>query len=415
MNFLITGAQMDNKGAQSMLYVAVDELTERFPGSQFYFMTEYEYDDTLFKFQKVLCTRETKLIAVSSKWKRGELYVYAFIKDCAKIVLRKKGPLFHFNDLYNLRDKIDAIIDVSGFAIGDKWSVFSHEYYLDNIRFAKAYHIPIYLMPQSFGPFNYSPDREYLKSELREYFKIPRLIFSREKQGVDSLSEIGIDNVILNRDIVLQNKGVNKENIFKEVKEIEIERINNPSVVGLVPNKQCLRYGDADGVLNLYAEVINELLRFGNEVYVFMHSKDDMDICRKLKDRFKDDDRVKLRDREMDCFTYDEYIKQFKYIVCSRYHGIVHAYRNAVPAILLGWADKYKELAETVDQADYYFDITNSDSYDDIIRSIESMEKSYQDEHAKIEDALTRIRETSCFDIVCNDLYDYISKKKGNS
>lgn len=404
MNFLITGAQMDNKGAQSMLFVTVDELTRRYPGSRCYFLTEYDYDDAPYTFQKLLCGYETKRIALAPPGKRAALLGYAFLKDCAKTVLRKKGARFHYLELYRLRDTIDAILDISGFAVGDKWSVGSHEFFLDTVRFAKRYDIPLYLMPQSFGPFAYPPDRAFLRAELQEWLQVPRLIFARERQGLESLREIGVQNALLSSDLVLQNKGVNRENIYKNVKRSAVETIDGAVAVCLVPNTQCLRHGDAEGVEKLYAAVIEKLLALGNTVCLTAHSKDDTALCRRLKARFREEARVLLRDGELDCFGYDEFVRQFKYIVCSRYHGIVHAYRNAVPAILLGWADKYKELAESVGQSGYYFDITDPASCAGLPRALEAMEQNHAGERAVIEAALRGIRENNCFDLVCLDI-----------
>ena len=50
------------------------------------------------------------------------------------------------------------LIDISGYAIGSNWSDKVCSDYLDNIEFAQAYGVPVYLMPQSFGPFEYTTD-----------------------------------------------------------------------------------------------------------------------------------------------------------------------------------------------------------------------------------------------------------------
>ena len=93
--------------------------------------------------------------------------------------------------------------------------------------------------------------------------------------------------------------------------------------------------------------------------------------------------------------------RNFEFVICSRYHGIVHAYRNYVPCIALGWAVKYKELAENVEQAEYSFDITDSTCTSEIIikKMIQLMNR-IPEEREKIRRQVMRIQENDCFQCI---------------
>ena len=104
---------------------------------------------------------------------------------------------------------------------------------------------------------------------------------------------------------------------------------------------------------------------------------------------------------DFSCLEYDELVKRFDFIVCSRYHGAVHAYRNCVPCILLGWAVKYEELAQLFEQRKYSFDLTSEDlDISKITDAIETMCMNGRKESRIIQDKLESIRKENCFDFL---------------
>lgn len=72
---------------------------------------------------------------------------------------------------------------------------------------------------------------------------------------------------------------------------------------------------------------------------------------------FAEDRRVVLWENNFSCFEYDAVCRQFDFLIVGRFHGIVHAYRNNIPCLLMGWAVKYKELAQLMYQSQYVFDL----------------------------------------------------------
>jgi len=108
---------------------------------------------------------------------------------------------------------------------------------------------------------------------------------------------------------------------------------------------------------------------------------------------------VHLIKNDFSCLEYDEWIKKFDFIIASRFHAIVHAYRNYVPCILLGWAIKYNELASKLGQEKNAFDITSEKfNADEVVKSLNVLISEYGDESEIIKLRLKDIQDSSCFD-----------------
>ena len=394
---LITGANFKNKGAQSMLFVAVDEIKRRCPDAQIYFGGIEKWQKGVYSFEQVYYRDYTKAIAMNN-WRGINRCARTVAKDIVKTVARKGAGFSHLFDLKRLIHSIDLIIDIRGFNIGKQWDVGTQEDYFDNIRLAKAFHIPMILMPQSFGPFDYDAAKRFLLDEAAALLPYPRLIFAREAESKRALEEtFGLTNVELSADMVLQSKAVTMSNIFVDPPEITVPQIL-PDAVGIVPNAKCFAHGDEREILRLYREIIRLLVDSGKNVYIFKHSAGDGKLCSAIYAENKDRKNVQLLAEDFNCFEYSALVKQFDFIVCSRYHGIVNAYRNNVPAIVLGWAEKYSELARLVRQEQYQFDITGTIPLDDIRLAINNMVRDSLRERAVLRERLESIQANNCFD-----------------
>lgn len=399
MKFLITGANFNNKGAQSMLFITIDEIRKRSKNAEVWFATVEFGDFQNYRFHPIYMNVLAQNIALQGKGYQL-LQLKGKLKDCAKFILGKRQNLWQTSDLKVLMPQIDAVIDVSGFALGQKWSTASQQKYLNNIRLAKAYHKPIYLMPQSFGGFDYPKESRYLLTEIGELLKYPRIVFAREQQGEHALKEaFHLTNVMLSYDMVLQNQEIDPANIFKKPPTIKIPSVSEIGNVALIPNQQCFRHGDQEKTMALYCFAIEKLIEKGKIVYVFHHSKDDAECCRIVYEKFSKNQAVKLIEQDFSCFEYDAFIKQFEFILCSRFHGIVHAYRNAVPAIALGWEIKYQELAKAVGQETFAFDITAPTLDRSLLtQAIETMSSDFVQQSRCIAARLCAIQKHNCFD-----------------
>lgn len=401
MKILITGANFENKGAQSMLFITADEIRKRAGNAEIYFSTSEKCNLRNYRFKSVYLTTLTQKIALSKHY-ISLPFIKNTLRDCIRFILGRKKNIWQFTRLRELMPDIDVIIDVSGFALGQKWSAGSQEDYLNNIRIAKKYNIPMYLMPQSFGGFSYSDDKKYLLPEIKELLKYPRVIFAREKAGYTELTKrFRLNNVKLSADLVLQNKSIELSNIYRKIPDLTIPELKTSGNTAIIPNMQCFKHGDREKNLALYKSIIDSLISMGRHVYIFRHSAKDFEICQLIYDMYGKNKNLHLLTNDFSCIEYDRFINQFDFIICSRFHGIVHAYRNGIPAIALGWEIKYTELTARMSQEKFCFNITDDNlKTEDIISAVKYLDSNYGKERNVIENRLTEIRRDNCFDAV---------------
>nr|WP_269816316.1 polysaccharide pyruvyl transferase family protein [Allopontixanthobacter sediminis] len=290
----------------------------------------------------------------------------------------------------------DAIFDASGYTLGSGWSKKGGRRLLDTIKTAKRYDTKIILMPQSFGPFDWGTqddDADFLE-EVKEGLQYASRIYAREREGYECLKSLGLKNVELSADLVIREK------FFPDADQILADHdARNASYpdqgsVGFIVNENLFRVGDPDTVLNLYARMLDKLADDGEKVYILTTSTVDEDLVEGILAKTRSRAKFNLISGEYSSPELIDMIARFKYVVASRYHSVVFAYRNAVPAIILGWATKYSDLALHFGQQGYVFDIRNAD-VDGIIDQIEKMGANHETESQRIRDRLEDIQATS--------------------
>ncbi len=293
-----------------------------------------------------------------------------------------------------LRDA-DAIFDASGYTLGSGWSKKGGANLLETIKTARRYGKRIILMPQSFGPFDWGEDddAEFLE-DVKEHLSYCSKIYAREKEGFDCLKALGLQNVELSADMVI------RENFFPTAAEIlasgDRDEVSYPveGSVGFIVNENLFRIGDPDSVGELYARILERLIESGETVYVLNTSTADTEITERILKKIKGRDKIAVISGEYSSPDLIDIIGKFKYVVASRYHSIVFAYRAGVPAIIFGWAAKYFDLAEHFDQQDYVFDVRSPD-VDELFQKIDEISVRHEKESRRIRECLQVIQEDS--------------------
>ncbi len=391
--FVVTGIQMRNKGSQAMflsLYFGLKALykdcsvtgfANKYDDPEQYSFTLLPYDDytrLMYKYR----LNNVPLVAPLATLLAGR----------ARKTDKWDGKLAEMDKALK---EADAILDASGYTLGSGWGKGGGRMLLQTIEIAKRYNKPIILMPQSFGPFDWGEDddEEFLK-EVKEELSYCTKIYAREREGYECLKSLGLDNAELSADMVIREK------IFPAASDIlkshDSTSINYPSPgsVGFIINENVFRIGDAEAVLNLYAQMLDKLVRDGEDVYILNTSTADMKLVEKVLAKTQNREKVGVISGEYSSPELIDILGRFKYVVASRYHSIVFAYRSGVPAIILGWASKYVDLAAHFGQQDYVFDIREPD-VGRIIEQIDKMGASHGEESQRIKDRMEKMQETS--------------------
>jgi polysaccharide pyruvyl transferase WcaK-like protein len=398
MNVLITGAQFDNKGAQSLLFTTINQLRNKYKEVEIYYLPldDYrKYSEEVYRFHPVYCGE------AAFKYEEGGLQRYIYLcKQLVKSILKNDVSIKEVKYLHQILPRIDVWFDISGYQLSSKWPLKINIRFLNYIELANKYSIPIILMPQSFGPFEYGNNQKKIIDLITTILRKADLIFAREREGYNNLRSLVIENIKYSTDIVLQGDSIEWENIWNCKPTFSYPTLKSNNNVGIVPNFQTFVHKSRKTNLRVYKEIISVLLKMNKNIYIFRHSSD-LEACEQIYNLYKDDNHVCLIKDEMNSLEFGMFVKQFDYIIASRYHAIIHAYKENVPVIIIGWARKYIELAELFNQTRYVFDISDmSDKCTNILlEKIKYMDNNCNDEKKEIQIKIKTIKANSCFEI----------------
>ncbi len=405
MNVIITGAGFGNKGAQTMLFITVYEIKKRYSEYNVFFVSGERVDTESIKaysfdiiYRAAFFDALRSLTGLPGLKRSFSDKVRNVIKIFVKYRMQKGAFSGYVRKI--ISDTV-IFIDLSGFALSSAFKPRINKEYLTCIDSARLLGIPVVLMPQSFGPFDYDESiKDKMMENIRRIMKYPELIFAREQDGYDQLvNEIGSDKVVLSPDLVLQNKefDIGKITDVSRLKT-DVPEVNTDKNVAIIPNKRVLdKFKDDEAFYSLYDGILRLLLDRGRNVYLIYHSNEDLLICRKIKDTCGSE-RVYVVDEEMNFWQFAEYISNFDYVIASRYHSIIHSFKQGVPCIGLGWAVKYKELFEQCEQGNYVFDLTASVDLKAIYDAILQLDTEWKKESDTIRRNIDLIQKDNCFD-----------------
>ncbi|WP_338240850.1 polysaccharide pyruvyl transferase family protein [Aurantiacibacter hainanensis] len=391
--FIVTGIQMRNKGSQAMFLSLYYALKARHADCEvigFAFKTD---DPDQYAFKLLPHDDYTRLVF---KYKLDRtLFLTHFLTRLAAFMRKTDKWNGKIAEMNKALQEADAIFDASGYTLGSGWSKGAGERLLDTIRMARRYGKKIVLMPQSFGPFDWGEDddAEYLQRVKHELSYCSK-VYAREREGYECLKALGLNNVELSADIVLREKPFPTSSDILESGSAQSIEYPDEDSVGFIVNENLFRIGDPAKVRALYARILDKLVDSGEKVYFLNTSTADLDLTEEILKESKNRDKVTVITGDYSSPTLIEMISRFKYVVASRYHSIIFAYRSGVPAIIFGWAAKYTDLAAHFQQQDYVFDVRNP-GFDQIIEKIDEMSVRYSEESKRIKEGLAKIQSSS--------------------
>ena len=387
-NIVIVGGELFNKGAQAMTFTVVDQMRKRFPEKDIYLFSRRDFrrseeEKSQYSFEILPWGPELKLRMLSSSLDYANTNRYS--KE-------------HSEKVADVLSNCAGMIDINGYALSSQMGFDSSLLYMLNIAVAKKWGIPMYLLPQSIGPFDYSlPKQLFLNPLLELYLPYPEVVCAREKAGVESLRKYTHNNVSNEFDLVLQAEQYDLENVYAEEPDLERKEVAD-GAVAIVPNSKVFERMDETEFYALYEGVISKLLSEGHTVYVFRHSVEDLDLCQGIKSLYPDDERVVLFEDDLNAIELEHVIDQCQFLVGSRYHSLIHSYKNHVPVLAIGWATKYKELLEEFEQIEYFFDCRAGVDETELSAAIASLSAQHSAESELIQTKVDKIQENSIFD-----------------
>lgn len=326
----IRGANTTNKGAELMLRTAVQELND----------TELAVEPRVGSFAERSSLGLLQKAALRQSDKPTNMMGSVFPKKLRNHLRTSYGIVYE-------RD-VNAIIDASGFAYSDQFDLQRSQLAAERSTRWKAQGKKLILLPQALGPFEEPKRREAFQTIARN----ANLVFAREQTSYDYALGTGMDTgkLRLAPDFSCLLEGVTPPS-FQPTKEL----------VFIVPSAKLLTETSAEikqSYLPFLADVSQSLLDKDIDVRILLHERNDTKIVQDLQDRLNGVPPI---------VTYENavhlkgVISHASLLIGSRFHALVSALTQGVPAIAIGWSHKYQELFGGYGCADMVVDPTSAD------------------------------------------------------
>lgn len=398
---IIWGGNFVNKGAQAMCYHLVNELKKSKRFKKVYLFSSVDYMN--------IKEHVDKYTFEIVRWDNEMAKCFSGIKKSIDPNINK-----NLEQIKEIFISARAIFDISGFGLSSKHGINGTIKYILNLYNAKRYDIPLYILPQSIGPFNYRVwHKPFVKYLLKKLFNHPKIVFAREQKTFEHMKSFCCNELIYCPDMVLFLPEIQLDNIFLTKVELRNYVEYTRDTICIIPNERV-----ADRILwsklsSYYKTIINIFKKKGYKTVILRHSKEDLIICEKIKNMFIDDDSVGLITDDLNKFELEKVIKNCEFVVTSRYHGLVHAYRNNVPAFVLGWADKYEELMNIFNQNRYHFSLYDGMNLDMVKEAINVFINEKQKNKEIIAKSLIQVEKNGMslkilFELFANEIKDNI-------
>ncbi|WP_440708389.1 polysaccharide pyruvyl transferase family protein [Herbiconiux sp. YIM B11900] len=236
-----------------------------------------------------------------------------------------------------LPTEIEAVFDGSGFRYGDQWVNQSLEYTAGKLAQWASRGVPVYMLPQAFGPFEKTAEPSLAA------IRASRIVFARDPESesyVRGLAPAGVPRKLTRRpDFTAVLAG-----------RFPPEHEKYRGAVPIVPNINI--YSRADGeasgryVDNL-AAIVTELSEQGMRPYGLAHEgRRDIEILQRVVDRVQRESGIGLDVVSgLDGVELKGLIGSAPLLVSGRYHAVVSALSQGVPTVIHGWSHKYEHVA----------------------------------------------------------------------
>lgn len=231
---------------------------------------------------------------------------------------------------------VSAVLDASGFALGDQWPSHHLENTLKSHRRWRDRGVPIVYLAQAFGPFTDRPSANLTRLLLETV----DLVFARDPQSFSSVVELlgRSDRVRLSPDITIPLAVQARSSVARS------------RAVAIVPNINLVERSSSRDPLAAYAQVLTEIAaglnNRGYDPFILIHSKHgDPDVaqaCRMVAPALP---VVVPRDG----LEAKRVLASCGAVIAGRYHAIVSALSSGVPAVAHSWSHKYQALLDDFD------------------------------------------------------------------
>lgn len=327
----------------------------------------------------------------------------------------------------------DLIIDESGVSfVGDGTRDIRSSIFVSLIGlYSKKYNKKFFRYTQSYGPFNKGFKNYFIKKIASINLKNLKLIYVRGEKSKKSLQKIIKNTSIISYpDIAIKLKPV-----FSSYQKLKKREKGFDNFVCIIPNSVIYNLNLGNSTGDNYIELIKEIIVYfknkGYNIVLLPHAiyknfapkECDLFLCKKIYDSL-DNNGVIVIDQNNNCEELKGIIYNAKYVISSRYHGLVASLSSGVKSFVIGWNDKYEDLAKFYVPFDITIDARKLNTEKAILKIKEILNnyENYKNNFAKKQDENELLVEESIkkmFEFLFNEnkqekLYnvDIIKKRK---
>ena len=235
---------------------------------------------------------------------------------------------------------LDVLLDCSGFTYGDDWSAGRMDRRAAYFGTLKANGARIVMLPQAFGPFE-TPD---VRAAARRLLSTCELVVARDAGSLDHLRALDLPP-----DAPRLSRAPDITHLLEADAPEDAEAWGDRAVI--VPNARMTNRTSGARAAAYEAflqDAISACASAGLEPWLMLHEDNDRALVDEVSGNAGG-----LRVLEGGGLRLKGAIGSARLVIASRYHALVSALSQGVPAIGTSWSHKYDRLFEEYGHSDY--------------------------------------------------------------
>jgi polysaccharide pyruvyl transferase WcaK-like protein len=389
MRFAVTGVTVSgNMGGAAMLAAAVDEMSRRFPGASFSLLSISPARDRQRNRDRRVVVVDARPIPLLLLYL--PLAVLAWPARGLAMVRRSLAAIPYFRSLLDA----DAVIDLSGIAFVDDRGLPLLAYNVACCLPALVMGRPVVKLAQALGPFRTQPNRLLARLVLSRC----RVVIARGEESLGHLEDLGIEGAECLPDTSFAMSLTDTH--VEAARRLLPARAEGKRLLVASPSEVVRRLCRKKGIdfEEEFCAFAHLRLEEGWELVLIPHSfgtgsskNNDLDLCRRILNRLPGSHGHMIEPVE-DARILRAAIGLADAFVGCRFHSVVAALSMGVPALVVGWSHKYREMTEMLQPGAWSLDASevSAQSLDNAFRRLEAQLEAQRGEIAR---RLPQVRE----------------------
>lgn len=230
-------------------------------------------------------------------------------------------------------DEVEAVLDASGFAFGDQHPLERTVRFAGDVERWRAQGKPVVLLPQALGPF----EQPEMRAAFVRVLKAATLVYARDRISFDHAKRAWPEAANL-------RMAPDFTNLVKPLTPEEIGALNRACIV---PNQRMIEKAatreQAGAYVPLLAQAVQAVEAHGVEPVLLVHGAHDASLVEAVQAHVG---RTLPVIKETDPVRIKAELGRSRLVIASRFHALVSALTQGVPAIATSWSHKYEMLFE---------------------------------------------------------------------